>query len=221
MPGTTPVYGFPYPEPTDLVADYPALGQQLAEDIEGVLPGIGGLTVIAPTSIANSGGSATSTGGVVTFTGVSSISLNGVFSATYRRYMLVWSGGGSTSPGTACNMRLRASGTDASGANYFMQRSQFYASTAAAVRSTSQTSVLCGFFDSIGTTLASYLVSNPFLAASTLWLGTSGSNADTSNNAQLDGTYASHSLTTSYDGFTLFPSAGTATGIIRVYGIKD
>lgn len=34
MPGTTPIYGFPYPEPTDLVADYPALGQQLAEDVE-------------------------------------------------------------------------------------------------------------------------------------------------------------------------------------------
>lgn len=41
MPGTTPVYGFPYPEPTDLVADYPALGQQLAEDIEDVLPNLG------------------------------------------------------------------------------------------------------------------------------------------------------------------------------------
>ena len=34
MAGNTPIYGFPYPEPTDLVADYPALGQQLAEDVE-------------------------------------------------------------------------------------------------------------------------------------------------------------------------------------------
>lgn len=37
MPGTTPVYGFPYPQSTDLVADYPALGQQLATDIENEL----------------------------------------------------------------------------------------------------------------------------------------------------------------------------------------
>ena len=37
MPGTTPVYGFPYPELTDLVADYPALGQQLAEDVEDII----------------------------------------------------------------------------------------------------------------------------------------------------------------------------------------
>jgi hypothetical protein len=32
--GTTPIYGFPYPDPSDLVANYPALGQQLAEDVE-------------------------------------------------------------------------------------------------------------------------------------------------------------------------------------------
>jgi hypothetical protein len=32
--GTTPVFGFPYPDPSDLVANYPALGQQLAEDVE-------------------------------------------------------------------------------------------------------------------------------------------------------------------------------------------
>lgn len=34
MPGSTPIYGFPYPDPSDLVANYPALGQQLAEDVE-------------------------------------------------------------------------------------------------------------------------------------------------------------------------------------------
>ena len=34
MPGATPIYGFPYPDPSDLVANYPALGQQLAEDVE-------------------------------------------------------------------------------------------------------------------------------------------------------------------------------------------
>ena len=34
MAGTTPIYGFPYPESSDLVANYPALGQNLAEDVE-------------------------------------------------------------------------------------------------------------------------------------------------------------------------------------------
>lgn len=37
MAGSTPIYGFPYPESSDLVANYPAVGEQLAEDIETVL----------------------------------------------------------------------------------------------------------------------------------------------------------------------------------------
>ncbi len=41
MAGSTPIYGFPYPESSDLVANYPALGQDLAEDIEGVIAGLG------------------------------------------------------------------------------------------------------------------------------------------------------------------------------------
>lgn len=39
MPGTTPIYGLPYPESTDLVANYPALGQDLAEDLDSILNG--------------------------------------------------------------------------------------------------------------------------------------------------------------------------------------
>jgi hypothetical protein len=83
MAGSTPVYGFPYPEATDLVADYPALGQELAEDIEAALPTLGGLAPATPTSIANSGGSASLSGNTVTFTGVSSVSLNGCFTGDY------------------------------------------------------------------------------------------------------------------------------------------
>ena len=49
MPGTTPVYGFPYPEPTDLVADYPALGQQLAEDVETEIQAAGKVVQIVTT----------------------------------------------------------------------------------------------------------------------------------------------------------------------------
>jgi hypothetical protein len=156
------------------------------------------------------------------FSAASSVSLNNCFTATYDRYVVRWSGGGSAAPGAACNMRLRSSGTDATGANYFMQRNQFYGSTAAAARATSQTSMLCGFWDSISTAIFSYEIHNPFVAsANTLWLGTSGCNADTGNNAQLDGTYGSHGVTASYDGFTLLPASGTITGTVRVYGFRN
>ena len=37
MPGSTPIYGFPYPLSTDLVANYPAVGLELATDVETAL----------------------------------------------------------------------------------------------------------------------------------------------------------------------------------------
>lgn len=37
MAGTTPIYGLPYPQSSDLVSAYPALGQDLAEDLDGIL----------------------------------------------------------------------------------------------------------------------------------------------------------------------------------------
>lgn len=38
MAGSTPIYGLPYPEPSDLVANYPALGEDLAETLDEKLP---------------------------------------------------------------------------------------------------------------------------------------------------------------------------------------
>lgn len=37
MAGTTPIYGLPYPQSGDLVSAYPALGQDLAEDLDDIL----------------------------------------------------------------------------------------------------------------------------------------------------------------------------------------
>jgi hypothetical protein len=54
MPGSTPIYGFPYPDPSDLVANYPALGQQLAEDVETELAASGKiLQVIRATDVTD------------------------------------------------------------------------------------------------------------------------------------------------------------------------
>ena len=47
MAGTTPIYGIPYPESSDLVANYPALGEGLADKLEDKLPTF---AATAPTS---------------------------------------------------------------------------------------------------------------------------------------------------------------------------
>jgi len=73
----------------------------------GVTPG---LTQVTPTSIANSGGSSSLSGGAVTFTGVTSISLNGVFTSTYENYFVIATV--TASAGTATKVRLGNAGTD-------------------------------------------------------------------------------------------------------------
>jgi hypothetical protein len=221
MPGTTPVYGFPYPEPTDLVADYPALGQDLAEDIEAVLPTIGGLAPVAPTSIANSGGSASTTANTTTFTTVSSISLNGVFSATYDHYRIMIRFTAASAADTSGTMRLRASGTDNSGATAYREQVGYFlgATTVASANNTSSWRV--------ADTATSYPYGSgaivdlmgPFIAQRT---GMSNSHwFNSSVNSQY--TWVSggaHTESVAYDGFSLLSSSGTFSGTISVFGYK-
>jgi hypothetical protein len=76
-----------------------------------------GLTLITPTSIANSGGSASLTGALTVATGVTSVSLNGVFSSTYTNYLIEVFELSAVSAGGIAT-RLRAAGTDTAGSNY-------------------------------------------------------------------------------------------------------
>jgi hypothetical protein len=76
-----------------------------------------GLTLITPTSIANSGGSASLTGALTVATGVTSVSLNGVFSSTYTNYLIEVFAISAVSAGGIAT-RLRAAGTDTAGSNY-------------------------------------------------------------------------------------------------------
>ena len=166
-----------------------------------------GLVPITPTSIANSGGSASASGAAVTFSGVSSISLNGVFSATYARYLIMWDGGGSINPG--------------SGSNYYSQRLYGAGTTVSAGRTGASTYASAGSWDYLNNSATQLTMYNPFVAANTMWHEIGISNADTSNTSVLEINGGTHSLSTSYDGFTLLTSSGTCTGTIRVYGYHN
>ena len=180
-----------------------------------------GMDLITPTSIAYSGGSASVSGGAVTFSGVSSVSLNGCFSATYARYMIMWDGGGSVNPGSGSNFRLRSSGTDATGSNYYSQRLYGAGATVAASRTGALTYASAGSWDYLNNSATQLTMYNPFVAANTMWHEIGISNADTSNNSVLEINGGTHSLSTSYDGFTILASSGTCSGTVRVYGYKN
>lgn len=220
MAGSTPIYGFPYPQSTDLVADYPTLGQELATDVETVISGLGsGLNLKAPTSIANSGGSASLSGGLVSFTGVTTVSLNGVFSSTYDNYRIII--GNTASTGANLLIRLRASGTDNSSANYAWSGT-YTSSTSAAYNGETgpgSTSWAVGYSESGMQCNTIIDVCSPFATNQAIYFA---------NNLRMSGSVSSENkrsggmtVTTSYDGLTLFAASGTITGSIRVYGYKN
>jgi hypothetical protein len=218
MAGSTPIYGFPYPQSTDLVADYPALGQELATDVETVISGLGsGLNLVTPTSIANTGGSATATGGSISFSGVSSISVNGVFTSTYQNYRVLITTDDASS--AALTIRLRAAGSDNSTSNYYNMSDGLNALGVPEMKGTGS-SFSIGYSGGTSGYSGDFTYSRPQQTARTYAHGTAVSNNSVFNSitgwrigSWFDGT-------TSFDGFTLISSAAL-TGTIRVFGYKN
>jgi hypothetical protein len=197
--GNTPIYGFPYPDPSDLVANYPAMGQELAEDIEAVLPTLGGVTLIASTALTGS-----------------SVSVNDCFSATYTNYRLVIRAVASASV-PDLQMRMRVSATDASGADYTHQRLVANSTTVSPLRQTGLTSHFLDSYDTTGS-IKSVDVFNPQLAVPTELSNIGGYS---STPVLLLG-YGRHEVSTAYTGFTLLASSGTfaANSSVAVYGYQ-
>jgi hypothetical protein len=217
MAGSTPIYGFPYPEATDLVADYPALGQELAEDIEAALPTVGGLAPATPTSIANSGGSASLSGNTVTFTGVSSVSLNGCFTGSWNNYRLVMKV--LASANNAFHFRLRNAGTDNSASNYVYQNMWGYNGNNVAGSGAVPNTL--GRFGQIATTNCMVVadLASPAVAETKSAVSTGMRFQGSYGEIYTEGNYMSH--TTTFDGITLLVTSGTITGTVSVYGYKS
>jgi hypothetical protein len=176
-----------------------------------------GLAVVAPTSIANSGGSASASAGEVTFTGVNSVSLNGVFTTAYRNYQVVWNATGGTASG-AVYFRYRAAGTDNTTSSY-NSAGVFAAYAGGAVNGAGYGSSAFSVFHfwnggSIGQQRNINLF-DPQSATNTSY-GSVGSNQDVA--AYYAGFFAA---ATQFDGITIYPSSGNMTGTVRVYGLKN
>jgi hypothetical protein len=121
MATTTPNYGWPVPTSTDYVKDGATAIEALGDAIDATVfnLGSGPLEARIPTSVAvgSGSGSFNATTGNVTFSGATSISLNGVFNATFSRYVIIGTAGATTG-GNLGRMRFRTSGTDNTTSNY-------------------------------------------------------------------------------------------------------
>ena len=202
--GTTTNNGWTYPESTDLVKDGATAIQTLADDIDTTLgvyaPSSSGLTLINTTS----------------FSGVSSQSVNNVFSATYANYLITFNAISTAS--SQLTIRFRTAGTDNTATTYkWGTFAKYFNSATLQNESQSETATSIPFADNSTYQGFSFTLINPFATDRTFLYGGTITKDDvgyTSVNGFFDNT-------TSFDGFTFFTSTGTTTGTVRVYGYQN
>jgi hypothetical protein len=148
------------------------------------------------------------------FSAVSSVSLNDVFTSAYENYRIlirVINSGGSV----GILFRMRASGSDASGSNYNRQLIDVSGSSFVGASAASQSSGVFSITSTTDSATASGDLYGPQLSVRTVAV-TLGNYDD-----KIRQQNTTHTLTTSYDGITFFPESGTITGTIRVYGYQN
>jgi hypothetical protein len=168
-----------------------------------------GLTLISPSTIANTSGTASiGTNGTVTFSGVSSISLNNVFSSTYENYRIVGLITGMST--NAMLARMRASGSDNTTSNHFYGAFYVTASGSSGVdySGNSQTSLTLSRRDS-----EFYIDMNgPAQSRPTTFQGRYYDR----NQGRWGFVGANQTESLSFDSMTFFPAASTFSGSISI-----
>jgi hypothetical protein len=153
------------------------------------------------------------------FTAQSTVSIDNVFSSTYKAYKIVFD----CLPSTTLDlgMRLRVGGSDNSTSNYNRQYLLGNSTTVAAARSNGQTSWAINGGASAHRQLHEMLVVNPNQTLSTgAYLAASANYDNTSANIAIINNY-SFSATTVFTGFSIITSTGNLTGFVSVYGYKE
>jgi hypothetical protein len=203
---------------TSLLTNPQRYGRFNALDTENPFGPKPGMVLMKPTSIDNSSGSASvNDNGQVTFSAVTSLSLNGVFTADFDNYVLAFNA--KASANEYIRFRMRSSGTDDSGSNYTHQYLLAGSTTIAGARSTGASNGTLGIFGGNASPSANtFYIYGPALAQPTASRGVSMSPVST---IRIDDYVSTHSLSTSYDGITFFPDANNITGSVAVYGVRS
>ena len=176
-----------------------------------------GIVQVVPSSVAVGAGSASvNAAGTITFSSVTTnLSINGCFTSTYTNYFCVMDFD-SASGDSTINARLRVSGSDNSTASSYRVCTFDARGTLVYTRqaATSQFADLC-----VGNATATNGIHlhwyRPFLADTTAVRSQAAVWSETSASSMESG--GTHNQNTSYDGFSLLPSA-SFSGTLRIYG---
>jgi len=207
---TTTNYGWTTPDDTALVKDGAAAIRSLGTAIDTSMnTALGtrksGLVLLNTTS----------------FSAVASQSVNNIFTTTYDSYKIILDLT-AVSGDLVLYMRLRASGTDASGINYslgYNYRSRAGASSGYNNNDATFWGILQGSNGELSHNyLASIDMTSPALAQRTLF-GANGYVAQGTDDVMYGFSGGGmHAVESAYDGFSLITSTGTVTGRVSVYG---
>jgi hypothetical protein len=152
-----------------------------------------------------------------TFSAVSSVNVNDVFSSTYGNYKIILSNL-KQNPYQSISMRLRVSSADNSTSNYYHRAIRATSTVLDRVSADAQSSWdIRVSAPNTGMGMAIYEITNPFLTANTIMHGNITFTDDdvTALRVFTGGFYFND--TTSFTGFTLIGS-GNITGNVSVYG---
>jgi hypothetical protein len=240
---TTTNYGWTTPDDTDLVKDGAAAIRTLGSSVDTTTKALNpetttgdiayrSATANTNTRLAlgtagqvltvNSGATAPewatpAGGGLVfiqkgTFSATATVNVNTCFSSTYDNYRILVKVTGASVVNGEVRLRMRSATTDNTTANYNYQRLYAQSTSVGGSAATNQTSAIMGPQN----TALSWNVTDmasPFLAENTLY-----STVSMYNQTHIDNFSGAHKVATSFDGFTMFPDAGTITGEVWVYG---
>jgi hypothetical protein len=206
---TTPTYSWPIPDDTDLVKDGAKAIRDLGNAVDATVSSV-------PTGLVHIN--------TTTFSAVSAVNVNDVFSSTYISYRILLNDIILSTSTSDLTLRFRASGSDKTGSNYY------YATTLARAdadtlsgtyRGNPATSIGIGGLNASLTSMGAVIdVHRPFL-----------NNKNTTTNHIIIRERGSGFLTgagsgwfdlnDSLDGFSIISSFGTMTGQISIYGYRN
>jgi hypothetical protein len=157
-----------------------------------------------------------------TFSGASSVAIDSIFTSTYSNYLIQTNFTSAGGTDQMVKMRLRASGTAASGSDYIQDGVRAYPSAVAYVGGTDSAFNLHNI-STVNANNASHTFNllGPNLANRTQIHSMGHGYTSTSfgtNSIQVSG---SHSVSTAYDGFIIFVASGNIAGTVKIYGYQN
>jgi hypothetical protein len=148
------------------------------------------------------------------FSAASSVSVNECFTSSYTNYRILLYG--TSTIVDAINLRMRLAGTDDTSANYASQYLDANSTSLVGARAAGATSASIGVGETAGF-WCSIDIYQPALAVATYFTSAATRSVTTPIIRDHAG---GHNVATAYDGFTIYPTSGTITGVLAIYGYR-